>query len=60
LLEVAANVAVGVFGNQQGSAGVAEKQVAKPVLHAACAYRFAELNTDFVKAPPRGGDFQDQ
>ena len=56
--QVPADVGIGIFGNQQGGAGVAEKHMTQPDKSAALYYNVLQLLTDFVKASAGGGNFQ--
>jgi len=59
IFQVAANVRIGVFGDQQRSAGVSQKNVAQAYRHATSADNILQLRADFLKPPPSGGNFND-
>jgi len=59
IFQITANVRIGVFSDQQRRAGVSQKYVAQACHHATSGDNILQLRTDFLKPPPRGGNFND-
>lgn len=59
IFQVAANVRIGIFSDQQRSAGVPQKNVAQACRHATSGDNIFQLGADFLKPAPAGGNFND-